>query len=396
MTASFGLYNRYNTMQRIAVLCDLLEEQWPSMDLVGEMLSEHLTQLYSPSTVITQLRPPMNRRISTSSGSRSHGAAFTADRLINRFWDYPRWLRSKRDEFDVFHLADHSYSQLVHELPSNRVVITCHDLDTFRCILQPELEPRSPLFRAMAQRILEGFSKAARIICVSQRIYDQVVEHNLAPSSRLTVIHNGVHPSCNAEPHPIADVEATRLLGPIDESTPLLLHVGSVVPRKRIDVLLTVFEAVRRLHPNTRLIRVGGQFTSEQHRLMEYLGLTECTTVLPFLNRETLAAVYRRAAVVVQTSEREGFGLPVAEAMSCGVPVIASDIPVLREVGGKAAVYCPVSDLQAWTDAIVSLLEERNICRDRLARRREKCLAHAAKFSWRDHAEKVFTIYQEL
>src|SRR5687767_12758998 len=119
MTASFGLYNRYNTMQRIAVLCDLLEEQWPSMDLVGEMLSEHLTQLYSPSTVITQLRPPMNRRISTSSGSRSHGAAFTADRLINRFWDYPRWLRSKRDEFDVFHLADHSYSQLVHELPSN-------------------------------------------------------------------------------------------------------------------------------------------------------------------------------------------------------------------------------------------------------------------------------------
>lgn len=366
------------------------------MDLVGEMLSENLVQLYSPFAAIARMRPPMNRRLSTPAGYRSRGAAFTADRLINRFWDYPRRLRSIRDEFDVFHLTDHSYSQLVHELPAERTVVTCHDLDTFKCLLQPNLEPRSRLFQIMAQRILEGFSKAARIICVSQRVHDQVAEYNLVPRRRLSVVHNGVHPSCKPDPHSIADAEATRLLGPTDENTTLLLHVGSVVPRKRIDILLKVFAAVRRSTPNTRLIRVGGPFTAEQQQLMESSGSSEGITVLPFLNRDALAAVYRRAAVVLQTSEREGFGLPVAEAMSCGAPVVASDIPVLREIGGDAAEYCAIEDIQAWTVTVESLLDEQRNHKDRWESRRRRCLAQASQFSWKEHAEKVFQIYQEL
>ena len=61
-----------------------------------------------------------------------------ADRLLNRFVNYPRYLRQHASEFDVFHIVDHSYAQLVHELPAARTVVTCHDLDTFRCLLDPE------------------------------------------------------------------------------------------------------------------------------------------------------------------------------------------------------------------------------------------------------------------
>ena len=72
----------------------------------------------------------------------------------------------------------------------------------------------------------------------------------------------------------------------------------------------------------------------------------------PFLRPadRTLAAVYRRAALVLQPSEAEGFGLPVAEALACGTPVLASDLAVLREVGGEAAVYRAVGDVPAWSD----------------------------------------------
>ncbi len=86
------------------------------------------------------------------------------DRLANRFFDYPRHLRDLRSNVDLFHIVDHSYSQLVHSLPAERTVVTCHDLDTFRCLLDPACEKRPGWFRAMTARILKGFTQAAHVI----------------------------------------------------------------------------------------------------------------------------------------------------------------------------------------------------------------------------------------
>src|SRR5262249_58441189 len=93
-----------------------------------------------------------------------------ADRLLNRFWDYPRLLGrlARRGGFDLFHLVDHSYAQLVLALPPGRVVVTCHDLDAFRCLLEPGREPRPAWFRAMARRTLGGLRRAAFIACDSE------------------------------------------------------------------------------------------------------------------------------------------------------------------------------------------------------------------------------------
>ena len=81
---------------------------------------------------------------------------------------------------------------------------------------------------------------------------------------------------------------------------------------------------------------------------------------LPFVDRTTLAALYRRATLALLPSEREGFGLPLVESLACGTPVVASDIPALREVGGSAASYCPVADVSAWRDRILALVAERD------------------------------------
>ena len=113
---------------------------------------------------------------------------------------------------------------------------------------------------------------------------------------------------------------------PLRDAPPDLLHVGSTIPRKRIDVLLEVVAAVRRAEPGARLLKAGGSLTAEQERLARSLGLADAVVTLPFLTRRTLAALYRRAAVVLQPSEAEGFGLPVAEALACGVPIVASDL----------------------------------------------------------------------
>jgi glycosyltransferase involved in cell wall biosynthesis len=379
---------------RVAVVCDLREENWPSMDLVADSLLGELQARYADEIAATRIGPPMRRRL-TANG-RNGGKLFNADRLFNRFRDYPRTLRGHKNDFDIFHIVDHSYAQLVHELPAERTIVTCHDLDTFRCLLEPEVEQRSPLFKAMAKRVLTGMQRAARVTCDSQATRDALVKYKLVPADQLTVIPNGVHPSFSREQNSAAEREAERLLGPVDSERPELLHVGSTVPRKRIDVLLEVFARVRRTFPRARLLRAGGEFTANQQALATKLDLLDSIVVLPHLNREALAAVYRRAALVLLPSDREGFGLPVVEALACGAPIIASDIPVLREVGGEAATYCPLDEAGAWIQTVNDLLRERQSEPAVWARRQDTGIVQASRFTWPAYVEKTVAVYREV
>ncbi len=166
--------------------------------------------------------------------------------------------------------------------------------------------------------------------------------------------------------------------------------------RKRIDVLLRVVAALRRRDPRIRLIQVGGPLTASQRRLAAALGLNGHVTETSFVDRRVLAAVYRRAALLLQTSDREGFGLPVAEAMTCGTPVVASDLPALREVGGPAATYCPAGDVERWTAAVERLLDERANDVDAWRRRQAEGTAWAQRFDWRAHARATIDVYRDV
>ena len=389
--------------KRVAVVCDLREENWPSMDLVADMLLEHLQRDHAQMLDARRICPPMRRRFAKAPGAKGQeqsGRRFNADRVLNRFWDYPRFARRLESEFDLFHLVDHSYGQLLHALPPERTIVTCHDLDTFQCLLNPAAEPRSVFFRMMMGRTLSGFRKAVRVTCVSNATRDELLAHKLVAPERAVVIPNGVQPSCSPEADPIADKEATRLLGASATNAVDILHVGSTIPRKRIDLLLRIFASVRKEFRAARLIRVGGSFTSEQIKLADELRVADAIVVLPYLERNLLAAVYRRATVVILPSEREGFGLPVVEGMACGTAVVASDLPVLREVGGEvgdaAALYCPVGDISSWTETLIQLVLSRNERSQNWLDRRDAGIAQASKFSWAVYAGRMVALYREI
>jgi glycosyltransferase involved in cell wall biosynthesis len=374
----------------------MVEENWPSMQLVADMLVQHLELGHAADFSTTRLAPPMQRCFGNLPVLGRRPLFHNADRLLNRFVNYPRYLRHHAAEFDLFHIVDHSYAQLVHELPPARTVVTCHDLDTFRCLLEPEREIRPGWFRAMTRRILDGFRQAAQVIAVSGATRDELLRHGLVPPERISVVHNGVHPSCSALPDPNADAEAVRLLPGDADNTVWLLNVGSTLPRKRLDLLLRVFATVRREIPEARLVRAGGGFTRTQLQLAEELGVERSIVILPFLDRDVLAAVYRRAALLLHTAEAEGFGLPLIEAMACGCPVVASDVPVLREVGAAAATYCGPEDMDAWKRNVIGLVQEK--AQDRIAwdLRRRRALAHAARFSWAENARQTASVYRKI
>ncbi|HET9362719.1 MAG TPA: glycosyltransferase, partial [Vicinamibacterales bacterium] len=296
---------------------------------------------------------------------------------------------------DLFHIVDHSYAHLVTVLPPDRSLVMCHDVDAFAGVL-PGTGGQSMVGRILGEQLLAGLVSARKIVCGSRATRDALVASGLVEPSRLAVVPYGLHPTCRPRPDPRADAVADEQLGPIDPARPEILHVGSTVPRKRIDVLLDVFAALRDRHPSVRLIRVGGAFTRSQQRHVSRLGLGGHVTVLPYLERRVLAAVYRRAAVVLQPSDREGFGLPVAEAMACGTPVVASDLPPLREVGGTMASYCAVGDVDSWVSTVGGLLDERAGDAARWAARKAAAAADSRRFDALTHAQRMLDVYREL
>jgi glycosyltransferase involved in cell wall biosynthesis len=372
------------TRARLAVLADYLEEGWPSMDLVADMLLRNLPAV-ADDFEATAIRPSFRRRFSRVPVLGRRRAAFNADRFVNRFWDYPRLMRRRVTDFDLFHLCDHSYSQLVHVLPAERTGVLCHDLDTFACLLEPKRERRPRWFRAMARRVLRGLQKAAVVFHTTGAVREALLGHSLVDEARLVQAPYGIAPAFRMD----APAPPPGSLPELPES--FLLHVGSCIPRKRMDVLLSVFAAVRERFPLLRLVKVGDAWTDTQKQQIHDLGIESAIVQLPRLGQDAIAHLYRRANLVLLPSESEGFGLPLIEAMACGGVVVASDVPVLREVGGEAGVYCPLADVPAWTETVCRLLSEPGS-----APALEVRLERAGRYRWDEQARTIASAYRRL
>jgi glycosyltransferase involved in cell wall biosynthesis len=312
-------------------------------------------------------------------------SAFNFDRLINRFWDYPQYLKTKVKNFDLFHIADHTYSQMAHVLKGDRTGIFCHDIDAFRSILEPAQELRPWWYRAMSEQILRGFKKARIIFHTTLDVKQQIEHYQLVNSKLLVQAPLGIAQDFSPLSIPAnipANVKITK---------PYLLHVGSCIPRKRIDVLLNVFAKVKTIYPEFTLVKVGGEWTDEQRSQIQTLNLQKSIIHLQNLERKEIAELYRQATALLVTSEAEGFGLPVIEALACGAVVIASDITVLKEVGGDGVIYCPISDLDLWQEAIAQVIQKSEKIPNLNTR-----LNQAEKYSWSRHAKIVADAYLQI
>ena len=373
---------------KLAVIHDMPEEGWLSMDQMGELLVKRIPMqsIHIQTSIVRHHMVRVASRVPFGPGRRE---AFFADRIFNRMVLYPRLIRREvNGRYNLYHLVDHSYSQLVHELPSASTIVTCHDVDTFRCIATPGSEPRRRPFRAMTQRILSGLRRAACVVCVSAAARDDLVSLGLVPAERTRVVPNGIDPDFLPEPSDLAREWAARHMARGDGAIDVL-HVGADVPRKRVDRLLHIMAALRETGKSYRLVRVGPPMTSAHKRLARRLNVS--IVEVPHLDRDVLRAVYERCAILLLPSDREGFGLPVVEAFAAGRPAVISDIPALREVSDGLARWVPPDDIRAWVAAIQQTLEPADVAVGEYARR-----AHAATLTWDAHVRGLLPIYDEV
>ncbi len=374
---------------RLAIICDYFEENWHSMDLCAQMLLKYLPVEHTPSIQAIQVCPVFNWRCKHIPWIGKKHFAYNTDRLLNRFWDYPHYLSQRVTNFDFYHIADHTYAQLAHVLPLERTGVYCHDIDAFRSLVEPQQEARPGWYKAMSRRILRGLQSCAVVFYSTTEVRKQIEHYQLVEPSRLVHAPYGIAPEFGMSLEN-ASITNQQIVTQVGEA-PFLLHVGSCIPRKRIDILLEVFAQLLAIYPELRLIKVSGEWTQSQQQQIAQLNISKSIIYLQGLQRTTIAALYQRASAVLLTSEAEGFGLPVIEALACGAVVVASDIPVLREVGGQGVVYCLTEDVSSWVKTIKQLLVNPTS-----APAIDVRLAEAQKYSWSTHAQIIARSYSRL
>ena len=371
----------------MAVFCDSPDENWRAMDLVAEMFVHELANGLRDRVDVVPFTIDLPHVMRKLAPTRASGA-FNFDRAAGRFLVYPAQAVRQRGRFDFYHVVDHTYAQLVHVLPPERTGVFCHDLDAFRSLLRVGTEPRPLWFRSMQRVALHGMQRAAIVFYSTAVVREQIEREGFVKPERLVQAPYGISAEFDAVPRD--DDGAAEVLAPLG-GRPYLLHVGSAVPRKRLDVLFETYARLRAKHPELRLVQNGAALSEAQRAHVERLGIEVLQPSKRRIDRRVLAGLYRRAKAVLVTSDAEGFGIPVIEGLACGAVVFASDIPVLREVGGgDAAIHCRVGDADDWAARIGRFLAGEP------PPSRDARLARAAKYTWPNHARIILGAYEAL
>ena len=205
----------------------------------------------------TRVCPAYRRRLTRLPGGGATGTARNADRLLNRHFDYPRYARTVRTAFDVFHVVDHSYSQLIHELPGERTGVLCHDIDTFRSLVEPDKERRPRWFRWMMRRVLTGMQKAAVVFHTTQAVKRDLLRFGLVDPDKLVQAPLGFAPEFHERPQ--SDAVADRILAEL-AGRPVPAACRQLHSAKRVDFLLSLFAEACRRFADLQLVKVGGDW----------------------------------------------------------------------------------------------------------------------------------------
>jgi glycosyltransferase involved in cell wall biosynthesis len=278
---------------------------------------------------------------------------------------------------DVFFFPH--YDAPLARFPTSSVV-TVHDLIHFKV---PDVF--APWRRAAASILLRNaVHRAVRVVTVSEAAKRDVVERFPGSASKIEVVHNGVSPFF----HRNGDVPERS---PVRE--PYLLCVGNRKPHKNLIAAVEVLALAAGEIPDLRLTIIGPR-APEWDRVLaraEELGVHRRIVELEGVTDEELRDFYLNALALLFPSFYEGFGLPALEAMSCGVPVIASNRASLPEVVGSAGILVDPNDHVAMAQSAIRLWRDPTFRSD-LGR---QGVERAARFTWsRSTARTADLLYE--
>ncbi|MEQ1949058.1 MAG: glycosyltransferase family 1 protein [Bryobacteraceae bacterium] len=270
-------------------------------------------------------------------------------------------------------------------------VLTIHDMSTL-------LFPNRRDFRHMLheERYRRGAQRAARIITVSEATRRDVESVLRIPAERTTTIYSAPDPAFTRDKKP----SDAQILDRYSIKYPYILYAGTIRPRKNIPRLVEAFAVLRQelahhpVYKDLKLVVIGDE-VSKHPAVRRAVALTRTESAVRFLgfvSIETLRVFYGAAELFAFPSLYEGFGLATLEAMACGTPVVASDLPsVVEAVHDAAELVSPDNVFD-----IARGLRDVLLNPGRRSQLIEAGIAQAGRFHWEQTATQVLSIYREV
>lgn len=286
---------------------------------------------------------------------------------------------------DLVHATDFV---LPPTLPKTRTLLTVHDLSFVRVP-----EAASPRLRAYLNAVVpRSVARADHILADSAATRDDLIALYGTAVDKITVLLSGVE----ARFQPISDQALLRAAQSKYgiPARPYILAVGTVQPRKNYARLIAALAQVRKRGIEADLVVAGGRGWLEDpiYAAIDAHQLRDHVHFIGFADDADLPTLYSGASAVAVPSLYEGFGLPVLEAMACGVPVLTSNLSSLPEVAGDAALLVDPLDTEAIAAALMRLLSDSALRAELIARG----LKRAAGFTWESAAAQLAQVYAQM
>ncbi len=261
-------------------------------------------------------------------------------------------------------------------------VLTVHDLSFLR---HPEF------FRASNRLYLKTFvgpssRRATAVITISDSTAREVTRLLGVPAARIFTVYPGV----STDFYPRPDCEVAQFCREMGLPARFVLYLGTLEPRKNLVRLVRAFAQIDL--PDVHLVLAGAQGWYYDDILAEVarLALENRVHMPGYVPAESLPFWYNAASVFAYPSIYEGFGIPVLEALACGVPTLTSSATSLPEAGGDATVQVSPFDEEAIATGLYRLLTDEGLREEA----RMKGLAHARRFSWAKMAKETAEVYR--
>lgn len=268
---------------------------------------------------------------------------------------------------DIIHATTQTLSIYSYPKPK-RFVITVHDIFPRRKTLSLKLKQFLSLPR---------LKRADKIIAVSNFTKNEIINRTKIEEDKITVIPLGVDFSIYK---PMGKEECKKILG-LNPDEKYILVVSSNAPHKRMDIVKAVFEEVKKYRDDIKLLKAGYGQILQGHGIIN----------VGFIDEEKMPILYNACDVLLHTSEYEGFGLPLLEAMACATPIVASNkasIPeVVADCGKLIDLECE-DCVERFAEEILEVIEKD--------KRNWKGLERSKRFSWMNTAKETLKVYEEL